>query len=338
MTGRETHAERTTGWRGPCRLAVLAALATCLALAGDLRAQAPAAQRVPGTRVRLAPPAGFEPAERFAGFQREELQAAIMVSVLPFPAAEMRRGMTREALAKQGMTLLATETVTVDGGETQLLRLSQAAGGASWLKWMVVLGDAETAVLVVAIFPAGAGEELDAAIKAAVLGATLDASGPVDLAEGLPFSLEPGAVLKLASRLGNMLLLTESGQPVAAGPHEAVLVVGCSFDVEPPADLRAFSEARVRQTVELTGIGNLRGRDLLVGGLPAHETLADAADEDSGIAMLLYQVVVPDERGYFLLQGLVSAERTAEVLPVFRAVTATFSLPDAPVPEPTSDG
>ena len=48
------------------------------------------AVRVPGTGVALVPPEGFSPARRFPGFEHPGLQASIMVSELPSPAADMK--------------------------------------------------------------------------------------------------------------------------------------------------------------------------------------------------------------------------------------------------------
>jgi hypothetical protein len=40
--------------------------------------------------------------------------------------------------------------------------------------------------------------------------------------------------------------------------------------------------------------------------------------------MRLYQVVIPDETGYFILQGISRADRAAEMVPEFRKLTASF--------------
>src|SRR5256885_13164099 len=76
---------------------------------------AAAPTRVPGTAVNIDPPPGFGASARFPGFEDTGRAASIIVTELPGPAAKMQEGMTREALASRGMTLLRTETVKVDG-------------------------------------------------------------------------------------------------------------------------------------------------------------------------------------------------------------------------------
>jgi len=280
--------------------------------------------RVSGTNVSLEPPAGFSPAERFPGFQRVDLQASILVTELPAPVSEMKKGMTKEALASKGMTLLSSSTEKVADGEGLLLRVAQKAAGAEFLKWMLIAGDQKTSVMIVGAFPQSAREELDAAIKTSVLSASWRPESAADAFEGLTFRLMPSPKLKLAGRVGNMLMLTESGNTGPVGPKEALYIVGSSVsDIRIP-DLRYFSETRARQTAQTTGVANFRGRALKVGGLEAYELVADAKDARTGTAMLLYQIIAPEAGGYFIIQGLVEVERAAEVLPEFRRVTETF--------------
>jgi hypothetical protein len=40
----------------------------------------------------------------------------------------------------------------------------------------------------------------------------------------------------------------------------------------------------------------------------------------------LYQVIIPDETGYFIIQGLTRADRVADIFPEFRALTGSFRV------------
>ena len=65
------------------------------------------AVRVKGTSVRLTPPEGFVTAERYPGFQNEELRASIQVTVLPGPVAEVFEERLRAALPLRADKILA---------------------------------------------------------------------------------------------------------------------------------------------------------------------------------------------------------------------------------------
>ncbi len=281
--------------------------------------------RIPGTSVSLQPPAGFELAGDYPGFQSAEQQASIMVTQMPAPVAEIRKAMTKETLATRGITLLSSKEETVGGREALLLHLAQSAAGIDYLKWMLVMGDPKETVMIVGTFPKSAGEEVGTAIRTALLSASPAAAAPSDPFEGLKFRITPTQGLKIAGRVSNLLMLTESGKMGTLSPGEPVYIVGSSIRPGGSGDLKAFSEARAKQTEQIQDLENLSGREVTIGGLAAYELLADAKDVKSGTAIRLYQVIAPDgDGGYFIVQGLVGTDGAAGMLPEFRRVTESF--------------
>jgi hypothetical protein len=115
-----------------CRLRLAIALVAMLVQALPALAQA---VRVTGTSVALAPRPGFSPSSRFPGFEREDLQAAVMVTEIPGPVAELARGMTAPGLATRGMSLISSTKQLVDGRQALLLKVSQQAAGSTFLNW-----------------------------------------------------------------------------------------------------------------------------------------------------------------------------------------------------------
>ena len=282
--------------------------------------------RVAGTSVTMAPPPGFSTAERFSGFERADQQASIMVTELPFPVAEMRQGMTKPALAKQGMTLLASTPHKLDGRNALLLQVSQNADGVEFLKWMLVAGDQTRTVMIVGVFPRSAESDLSEPIKASPLTARLNVAdtSASDHFEGLPFRVTPSETLKIAGRLNNLVILNESGTMEPRGPDAAVFAVGNSVSSVAIPDLKAFSEARAKQTVKTANLRITERRALRIGGDDAYEIVGEAVDTDTGKRVTLYQVLMPDEKGYFIMQGLIASERAAVLVPEFKRIAATF--------------
>ena len=280
---------------------------------------------VPGTKVRLEPPPGFSPSSRFPGFQQEEIQASIMVTELPVAAGVMKKGMTKEGLASKGVSLLTSETLQVDGGEVLLLHGAQTAVGIDYLKWMLVTGDETTTVLVLATFPKSEEARVGEALRRAVLTTSFTA-GNGDPWAGLSFRVTPTARLEILHRVSNMLMLAEPGKKIPLAAADPILLVSASISAAAVEDLAAFSRTRARQTERVHDLENEEGRAIKVGGRDAYELLADATDTDEGIALRLYQVIVPDETGYHLVQGLVGANRAAEMIPEFRRLTESFVL------------
>ena len=211
--------------------------------------------RVTGTSVALAPPLGFVASDRFPGFERADLQSSVMVTEIPGPVSELSRGMTAATLATRGMTLISSAKQVVDGRSVLLLKVSQSATGMTVYKWIVVSGDAKTSVMIVGTFPKEHESEIGDAMKESLLTARWTAAAaPPDQFEGLPFRVSPTTSLKIAGRMSNMLMLTESGEMRPQGPNAALFVVGTSVAPADLSDLRAFATTRAGQTKQLKGL------------------------------------------------------------------------------------
>jgi len=294
-----------------------------LALAVIASAAHAAPVPVAGTRVSLDPPPGFVPAQRFPGFQNEAKGASIMVTELPGPAAQMQKGMTRELLATRGMTLIRSQMVKV-GGDALLVQVSQSASGTDFLKWMLVAGDAKQTVMIVATFPkASAGLSLP--LKRAILSASWAGALPKALPyEGMTFRVDPTPALKLAGRVGNALVFTESGTMGQGDTDQAVLVMGSSFGDASLANVEAFARERAAHSTHVGPLRNVQGRVLTADGLPGYELVAEGNDVKTGHEVRMYQLVLVDKTTYYLAQGFVSADRGPAVVERFRQVTGSF--------------
>ena len=281
--------------------------------------------RVTGTSVALAPPAGFVASSRFPGFECADLQTSLMVTEIPGPVAEVSRGMTAAGLATRGMTLISSTRPLVDGRQALLLKVSQPAGGMTVHKWMLVSGDARKTVMIVGTFPNEYEPQIGDAIKDSLLTVRWTvSSAPPDDFEGLSFRVSPTPPLKIAGRMSNMLMLTESGRMGPQGPTAALFVVGTSLAQVDLSDLKAFAMTRASQTKQLKGLRVSEQGAAAIGNEGAYELVAEGTDITTGRLVTLYQVVLPDPQGYVLMQGMVASTRAATMVPEFRRVAHTF--------------
>ncbi|HKY19757.1 MAG TPA: hypothetical protein VJM31_00945 [Vicinamibacterales bacterium] len=316
-----TRGRRCADSASPARLRVLLVLTLVTASVGPAFAQA---VRVPGTKVSLTPPAGFSPTQQYPGFELEAERATIMVTELPGPAADMLRGMTKATLAARGMILVAGHDATIGGRPARLLNVRQKSPAGDVLKWMLIAGNDVMTIMIVGTFPAGISPSISDGIRDSLLTASWNSAAAPSAFEGLPFRVTPTSRLKLARRVSNMLMFTESGTTGSPGSTEALYLIGHSIGKGQLGDLRTFSEARAAKTTLTKSVTNFAGRTLQVDGLEGYELEADAIDVRSGAPMRLYQVIVPDDTGYFIMQGLSRLKGSDEMFQEFRAITGSF--------------
>jgi hypothetical protein len=272
----------------------------------------------------LTPPAGFSPAGQYPGFESSDPAGSIMVTELPVAAADMIRSMTGPSLAAKGMMLVSSVDVPVNARPARLLHIRQKASSRDVMKWILVAGEPAITFMVVGTYEASS-PETGASIRRALLTTQWHAASP-DPFEGLPFRIKPSNALKLAGRVSNMLMFTESGKPGTPGSTEALFLAGHSIGSGQISDVKAFAESRARQTALIKNIARVTGRHIQIAGLDAYELEADGTDSRNGAAMRIYQVIALDDSGYYILQGVTRRERASAVMPEFRSLASSFSL------------
>jgi hypothetical protein len=297
-------------------------LALPVGLALAAAAGAAEGARVPGTPVVMEPPPGFVAETGFAGFGKRDQQASIMVTPFPAPLAQLRAGFTREALAGQGITLLGEEVVAVAGAPATLYHVAQSQLGMDFRKWILPLEHGSSSVLIVGTFPLEEEKALSSPIRQALLGTRLQALEGDPLA-GMPFRVQPTAKLKLVTRIGSSLLLSESGQP-SADPKQALLVVGPSLSDVDLGDLESFARARVARIAQVRKLVVDTVREVRVDGLRGLEVLGRAEDSKSGTPQVVYQLVLQDGGSYFIAQGLAGQDRGSAFVREFRKVAESL--------------
>jgi hypothetical protein len=130
--------------------------------------------------------------------------------------------------------------------------------------------------------------------------------------------------MRVAERMGNMLILTESGRITPGNPGMAVLIVGSALGDASIEDLIRFSKKRLLQTDRLRGVRIRSESAVVIDSLAGHEVIADGADAKSGRAVSAYQLLLSDGKTYYIAQGFVTPARFPKILPVFRRVTGSF--------------
>ena len=280
---------------------------------------------IAGTRVSLAPPAGFTPSPQFPGYWQESLGSSIVVMEFPGSFLEISSGFSNpSALAKRGMALLNKQDIKLDGRSGLLLQVRQNAYGTEFLKWVLIFGDDKESVMIGATFPKELEGELSEKMKASVLTAKWDQDRKVSRTEGLDFSVSEKGDLRLAQRLVNSLLYTKGGIFPSEDVDDPAFIVGQSLSKIGVDKKEEFAKSRILQTATITEIEIEQSNQITIDGLSGYEVVARGKDTKSGQVMLIYQIILFEDQSYYILQGIVSGKQRETHLPTFKEMAGSF--------------
>lgn len=279
---------------------------------------------VKGTHVTIATPQGFVVADRFPGFMSEETGSSVMVSELPAPYGEVTKDFSAQGFKKQGMTLLSQDKASYGTHSGLLLSVSQAARGIEWRKWMAVFGDDKMTYMVTASFPKETEAALSDVLKKAVMSARAS-NANVDPLDALTFRVSPTNDMKIAKVIGNGILFSKGGLFPARSIETPIFVVGASASkgMEIP-DRKLFAEARLQRIATIKDVSVKGTEPIAVDGLNGFESTADAVDATGGAKMLVYQVVLFDADGYYVMQGIATEAEGKVQLPTLKLMARSF--------------
>ncbi|MGO9545358.1 MAG: hypothetical protein ACLPPF_11250 [Rhodomicrobium sp.] len=309
-------------------IAVLGAVAAILSLRsrkkGFLR-------QAPGSRIALSVNESFAPSDRFAGFVHEKSGMSIVLLELPLEAFEPLQalGHGQETLEVHGIGNATRLELSGRSGNYIYLRGEQNSALVDYAKYVLIFCEAGVTAMVSANVPRAAlnsGMVTGAAIEkilasAAVRGETAEAPKLFTLCYLGPFEEDLSI---LGTTKGYRLKEGEAAGGSAAFPP--LFLVAPSLSGAPIPNLSLLAGRSFEQIDRIVDKKVLSVRDLMISGLPAIEIAGRGADARTGIAALVYQLIVEARHGgYFRLIGLAPESDHEAFLGHFRKMAEGFS-------------
>jgi hypothetical protein len=285
---------------------------------------------LPGSRIGLTPPSDMAVSKRFTGFENPRRTASIaLVEMPPEAYADVTAGFSKEALERQGITVMAREEIKV-GGQAATLIAGELAGPVKLRKWVVAVADPGVTALVIAQSADGQlgydDREMRDVLKSIAL------RGPRPLEEqvsALSFRLGDRAGFRpLRVLSGNALLLTDGPQDTVKEMEQPVVIIGTSASpVPPPGEARErVARAALVANQSLKEFEIERSQSFRQGGVDWHEIVARAKDAPSGRPVVVMQTIRFATGGYVRMVGVTRAEQRDVYLPRFRQVIDNLSM------------
>jgi hypothetical protein len=293
-------------------------------------AQAPEAGRIQiaGTRVSLVPPPGFTTSTKFPGIVHEPSGSAIAVTEAATSFAASAVGLSAERLAASGRTVLERREIALDGRKGHLLRLRQRSQVATMTRWIAITGDETTTLFITASCPESAPPSIATALERSLLSARWQPTSDRTPLDGLGFTVQERAPLRLAGQVGGSVMLTASGA-ISGNP------AGAPFMLIGPNPLTVLIEpGGERRLAErwLTLIEQIRdpvvqsGEYVTVAGLTGYQLLAHAHEKRVYRPVVVYQLLLFHERTIYRVLGFTRPAEQQGNIEVFKSVAASFRL------------
>ncbi|MGO9172732.1 MAG: hypothetical protein ACLP7P_12305 [Rhodomicrobium sp.] len=288
-------------------------------------------RQAPGSRIALAVSEHFTPADRFAGFIHEKSGTSIALLELPLTAFEPLQavGRAKETFEAQGVIGVESRSLPGRSGDYSYLRGEQNTALVDYEKYILIFRDGGMTGMVSANVPRAAlisGIMTGATIEKILASASVRADAPeapklFTLSYLGPFEED---LSLLGTTKGYRLKPSEaldSGKGL-----QPLFLVAPSLSVAPIPNLGLFAGRSFDHIDQMTDKTVQTVRELTISGLPAVEIAGRGTDVDTGVAALVYQLVVEARHGgYFRLIGLAPESVYDEFLSHFRRMGEGFS-------------
>ena len=285
----------------------------------------------PSAGLMLRRPEGFTNGVRFDGFQQPTSQASVVVAMIPGPFSESTSEFTSERMLSSGMKLISREEFTHEGQPAIMLNVTQTAREIEFEKWILAFGDEKETRLITATLPKDESARLSNVLKTTVLSVRMDAEAAAaspneGTAADQLISIEEKGELKRVKNIaiGKVLCFTRDAEFPLTSSQNPILMVGPSIAAEVPENRKAYAYGRLLKTAE-TRISRVKSSDeIQIDGMDGFEMVALGNDASSDTPILVYQVMLFDDDGYFLIQGLVGQDSSEEFVDTFKTMARSL--------------
>jgi hypothetical protein len=304
----------------PFLIAVL--IAVLAALAGPAFGAEPVFPK--GSRIGIAPPAGFTPSSRFPGFEDAARNAAITMIALP-DAAYQEFEKSAFVTGAKGLTVAKREIFAFESGLGYLITGREQVQGEQVRSWYLLANGTtpqlgHVAALVAVRIPEKARAAYsDAAIRAALKTVTFRVPPAEEVLSLLPFKFDDMAgfrVLSISSA-GVVVLIDGDSDDLNKNPY---MVVSIGRGAPEDAESRPRFARDLMTSAPLPDLSITSADPMRIGGGPGFEIRAEAKGADQKPVSLVQWLRFGGGTGFLRIIGIVGKERWDEMFPRFRAV------------------
>lgn len=278
---------------------------------------------IPGTKICLFVPNGFSLANKFSGIKHPQSGAFIMVSELENSLNVIDKVFTSEKFIDEGMTLIEKQKIDLGNRSGLLFKASKISGGLTFSKWILVLGDDSSSIMINGTFPAGFDSEISNNVEGCVLSSIINEDLNISPEESIGFYVDvKDTKLKFAKSFAGTLIYTVDGVFPANSSDPISFKLGSSLGrviIDNPRDFAINRLYELPYNFEI----DPEIIDISINNLSGYEIIAYGKDKKSGFNQLVYQVILFSRGSYYLMLGTAYSDYENN-LSLFIDVASTF--------------
>ena len=276
-------------------------------------------QLVSGTRVWMIPPEGAVPGIGFNGFQIGEEGAINVMEVNPGNYFSSTENVSKENFETKGIKMMDLEELELNGYPAKYFCLQSVEDETSKTH-NLVFGDSTFSVMLIGVNP-GVDENMDAAMKTALLSTQYQKEMEIDYMANAPFTLDDSeTTLKFAQANANMFIFTPDG--VTENIQNTTMLLAIPLPSDGLTTPSATCELMLNGLKEkgITDIEIISSEEHKINDYVGYEIIAKSTME--GKMLNIYIQVVAEDKVQVVLQGISGGEEFD--VEVFRELTQTL--------------
>lgn len=280
-------------------------------------------QSVAGTWCSVEVPQGWVPAKKWRGFEHDSSGSSLLFSLQGSDFESNKKVLTVENFKKQGVKLLESRELLVQGRPAMFYRFDHDRKGKPFIKQMVLMGDQYRTVSVSAFCPASDSVLINSTY-AALMSVKYDPADYTNLTDEVPFQLSfEGTDLRPVILQGNGLAYTADGYFPTRSDDKASFLAGRFSLKDTIGDLQSVAIQKIKGINGVDSLAVFNVEPVIIDGLSGFVLRAQGAFPDGTPQQVHAAVLFVDRTQVFILAGMASGKANGYPA-AFQKMTASF--------------